>query len=162
MSPTKFSIRPGVAEDISAVHHLICELAEFERAPHEVTNTPERMLADGFEENPVYKMWVAEIDQTIVAMAICYTRYSTWKGAMLYLEDIVVNAHYRNRGIGKALFETCMRHSLDGNYAGMIWQVLDWNTDAIRFYKRFNAELDNGWINGRLMRSEMESYFQPK
>lgn len=149
----------GTAEDIPEVHRLICELAEFERAPHEVTNTPEQMLADGFGNNPVFLMWVAEKDQHIVGIALCYTRYSTWKGRMLYLEDIVVNDQYRNQGIGHSLFETCMKHSMAGNFAGMIWQVLDWNVDAIRFYSRFNAHFDNGWINGKLMRQDIERYF---
>ena len=159
MNHDNFTIRKGTAEDIPEVYRLICELAEFERAPREVSNTPEQMLADGFGETPVYQMWVAEIDENIVGMAICYTRYSTWKGTMLYLEDIVVSQSYRNHGIGKSLFETCMNHCLDGRFAGMTWQVLDWNTDAIRFYKRFNAELDNGWINGKLMRLEIERNF---
>lgn len=159
MTPDSFSIRLGTAKDIPAVHRLICELAEFERAPHEVTNTPEQMLVDGFGPTPVYHMWVAEIHEEVVGMAICYTRYSTWKGPMLYLEDIIVSNLYRNLGIGKSLFETCMRQCIEAKFAGMIWQVLDWNVDAIRFYKRFNAELDNGWINGKIMRSEIERHF---
>ena len=159
MIANSFSIRKGSAEDIPAVHRLICELAEFERAPHEVNNTPQQMLADGFGNAPVYQLWVAEINHNIVGMAICYTRYSTWKGRMLYLEDIIVTDPYRNQRIGRSLFETCMQHSLEGNFSGMIWQVLDWNVDAIRFYSRFNANLDNGWINGKLMRHEIERYF---
>jgi len=159
MTYDTFSIRKGTAEDIPEVYRLICELAEFERAPHEVTNTPEQMLVDGFGNTPVFQMWVAVINENIVGMAICYTRYSTWKGPMLYLEDIIVSSTYRNQGIGKSLFETCMRQALEQNFTGMIWQVLDWNRDAIRFYARFNADLDNGWINGKLMRTEIEQYF---
>lgn len=158
MTQDKFFIRKGTAEDIPAVHRLICELAEFERAPHEVTNTPKQMLIDGFGSNPIFLMWVAVREENIVGMALCYTRYSTWKGRMLYLEDIVVNTQYRNQGIGRSLFETCMKHSVEGDFAGMIWQVLDWNADAIRFYNRFNADLDNGWINGKLMRLDIERY----
>lgn len=38
----------------------------------------------------------------------------------------------------------------------MCWQVLDWNTDAMRFYERFNASIDNGWVNVELDRETIQ------
>ena len=83
-------------------------------------------------------------------MALYYIRYSTWKGRRIYLEDIIVTEEMRGKGYGKILFEKVLQTAKDRNYAGMVWQVLDWNTPAIDFYKKYDAEFDGGWLNGML------------
>ncbi len=143
-------IRPGRKEDLPQVLELVKELALFERAPDEVTNTVAMMEQDGFGPNPVYGMFVAEKGNRIVGISIYYYRYSTWKGKRLYLEDIIVTEAERGSGIGKKLFERTMKKTLEDNCTGMTWQVLDWNTAAIDFYRRFNAKLDSEWINCNL------------
>ena len=104
----------------------------------------------GFGKDPVWFGWVAEADGVIHGMAVCYERYSTWKGRRLYLEDIIVTEAARGQRIGEKLFLQCARHAVEQNYSGMLWQVLDWNTDAIRFYERFGAEFSGEWLNGSL------------
>ena len=126
---------------------LIKELAHFERAPDEVTNTEERMLTDGFGPKSIYDAFVAELDGTIVALAITYYRYSTWKGRCLYLEDLIVTERHRGKGIGKALFERCLEHAKARDCVRMNWQVLDWNREAIDFYTVYGAAFDGGWLN---------------
>jgi GNAT superfamily N-acetyltransferase len=143
-------IREGVREDIPEVLRLVKELALYEKAPHEVTNTASMMLRDGFGEHPLYGLFVAEAGDRIVGMAIHYVRYSTWKGPMLYLEDIVIEENHRGKGIGSLLFEQCVRYAHHKGYHGMMWQVLDWNTPAINFYKKYNCILDPEWVNGKL------------
>ena len=88
-------IRKGTVADIPDLLRLIRELAVFERAEHEVSNTPEMMLRDGFGANPVFGSWVAEYDGQVAGIAIWYYRYSTWKGKRLYLEDIIVTEDLR-------------------------------------------------------------------
>ena len=83
-------------------------------------------------------------------MSFYYIRYSTWKGKCLYLEDIVVKEQYRGHKIGKILFEETIKAAKEMNAKLITWQVLDWNEPAINFYKKFNAELDGEWINGKL------------
>ena len=148
-------IREGRPGDVPGALELVKELAEYERAPLEVTNTVEEMLADGFGEKPIYGLFVAERESVIVGIAIHYVRYSTWKGKMLFLEDIVVKESLRGQGIGKLLFEKCVELAIEKNYPGMIWQVLDWNEPAIQFYKKYNASLDPEWLNGKLTREQM-------
>lgn len=148
-------IRVGRPSDVPGALELVKELAEYERAPLEVTNTVEEMLADGFGEKPIYGLFVAERESVIVGIAIHYVRYSTWKGKMLFLEDIVVKESLRGQGIGKLLFEKCVELAIEKNYPGMIWQVLDWNEPAIQFYKKYNASLDPEWLNGKLTREQM-------
>jgi GNAT superfamily N-acetyltransferase len=141
------TIRIGTKADLPKVLELIKELALYERAPLEVTNTVERMEKDGFGPNPIYGFFVAENTKGIVGISVYYWRYSTWKGKRLYLEDIIVTEKERGSGIGKLLFDRTMQHAIDENCTGMLWQVLDWNEPAINFYKKYNAKLDGEWIN---------------
>lgn len=94
-------------------------------------------------------------DNPILGMALCYERYSTWKGRRLYLEDIIVTEAARGRRIGEKLFMACVRHAVAKNYSGMLWQVLDWNKEAIRFYERFGAKYSSEWLNGSLEREQL-------
>jgi GNAT superfamily N-acetyltransferase len=129
---------------------LIHELAVFEKAPNEVVANAETLLQSGFQEHPLFVAWVAEKDGLIVGMALCYIRYSTWKGPVLYLEDLIVTESFRGNGIGKALFEKCIAHAKHNNYRRMVWQVLDWNTPAIDFYKDYGAQIEYGWLNASI------------
>lgn len=162
MNQSDTIIRIGTPADIPQVLGLIKELAEYERALNEVTNTVDIMLEDGFGGNPVYGLFVAERGGEIVGIALHYIRYSTWKGKMLYLEDIVVRESLRGRGIGAMLFEECIRFAKEKNYAGMIWQVLDWNEPAINFYKKYDAELDPEWVNGRISQANFDKALNRK
>lgn len=143
-------IRIGVKSDLPRVLELIKELAEYEKAPQEVTNTLALMEVDGFGAHPIYGFYVAEEEGTILGISLYYYRYSTWKGKRLYLEDIVVTQSHRGRGIGKMLFDQTMKKALEENCTGIMWQVLDWNTPAIEFYKRYGARLDSEWVNCHL------------
>ena len=145
-----FHIRPSVPADVAAMMQLIHELAVFEKAPNEVVANAETLLQSGFQEHPLFVAWVAEKDGLIVGMALCYIRYSTWKGPVLYLEDLIVIESFRGNGIGKALFEKCIAHAKHNNYRRMVWQVLDWNTPAIEFYKGYGAQIEDGWLNASI------------
>ncbi|MFC5408713.1 GNAT family N-acetyltransferase [Larkinella bovis] len=144
------TIRKGIPTDVPQLFELVQELALYEKAPHEVTNTPEQMLIDGFGENPLFGVLVAEIENKIVAMSLYYYRYSTWKGKRLYLEDIIVKEAFRGQGLGKALFEATIAEAHQTRCTGMMWQVLDWNEPAINFYKQFGTRFDTGWWNCHL------------
>ena len=126
---------------------LIHELALYEKARNEVVASEATLLKYGFGENPLFVSWVAELDGHIVGMALCYIRYSTWKGPILYLEDLVVTESHRSKGIGKLLFEKCLDYAKTQGYPRMIWQVLDWNQPAIEFYKQYQASFDAKWLN---------------
>lgn len=157
----KVTIRIGTKQDLPRVLELIKELALYERAPHEVTNTVERMEQDGFGPNPIYGLFVAENEKGIVGISIYYWRYSTWKGKRLYLEDIIVTEKERGGGIGKLLFDRTMQHALDEQCTGMLWQVLEWNEPAINFYKKYySAKLDGEWINCSLETDDIKRILQ--
>jgi GNAT superfamily N-acetyltransferase len=144
------SIRLANESDVQAIYDLIKELAIFEKAEFELQNTPEQLLIDGFKENPIYYCIVAEENQTLVGMSFLYVRYSTWKGRVLYLEDLVVKESFRNKGIGTQLMKETIEFAKLNGFNRIQWQVLDWNVDAIRFYQKFNAQFDEEWTNVHL------------
>ena len=140
-------IRRAVKEDCVRLLELIRELAEYERAPQEVTVTLEHFIESGFGAQPVWWAFVVTADGRVEGFALWYIRYSTWKGKRLYLEDLIVTQAMRGRGLGKLLFDRLIQEMQEQNYSGMIWQVLDWNEPAINFYKKYQATFDAGWIN---------------
>jgi len=147
---TNITIRPASRQDCPRLLQLIQELADYEKAPHEVTVSPAHFAESGFGENPVWWAFVAEDENGIHGFALYYVRYSTWKGQCLYLEDIIVTATMRGRGIGAALFETILQEAKEKKMARVCWQVLDWNEPAIHFYKKYNASFDPEWLNGTI------------
>lgn len=140
-------IRRATIDDCTAMLALVRELADFERAPEEVTISFDHFVESGFGSNPVYWAWVAEQDQRVVGFALCYTRFSTWKGQRCYLEDIIVTEDYRGKGIGKKLMDAVIQDAIERKLSAVVWQVLDWNTEAIRFYEKYQARFDAEWVN---------------
>ncbi len=152
-----YIVRKGKKEDLPQVFALIQELALYEKAPDEVTNTVQLMEKDGFGPNPVFGFFVVEKEGNgpIIGTAIYYYRYSTWKGKRLYLEDYIITASERGKGAGKLLFEAVLAKSLEEGCTGMMWQVLDWNEPAIKFYKKYGASFEEEWVNCHLQADEI-------
>lgn len=140
-------IRKAVQADCVQMLELVKELAIYEKAPDEVTVSLEHFIDTGFGKNPVWWAIVAEEEGKIIGMALYYIRYSTWKGAALYLEDIIITESYRGKGIGKKLFDELVIEAKEKKFKRISWQVLDWNEPAIHFYKKYNASFDGEWIN---------------
>lgn len=141
-------IRRAEKRDCPALLSLIKELAEYERAPQEVTVTLQHFEESGFGASPVWWGFVAENEGQVVGFALYYIRYSTWKGQCLYLEDFLVTEEYRGKGIGALLFERVIREAKEKGFRRMVWQVLEWNEPALNFYRKYKATLDGEWING--------------
>jgi GNAT superfamily N-acetyltransferase len=151
----KLTIRQGGKKDLPAILSLIKELANYENALEEVTITLEDLEKDGFENHPWYRFLVAEKDNQIIGLSFYWIRYSTWKGKFLFLEDFVIKKEYRRHGIGSQLFEKTINVCKELKLNGMIWQVLDWNTPAIDFYKKYNANISSTWLNGKLTKKQI-------
>ena len=158
MAPTPPLLRRGREEDLPRVLALIQELAAYERAPEAVTNTLEMMRHDGFGPAPIFGFFVLENSPDLVGLALFYTAYSTWKGRMLYLEDLVVTEAARRGGYGRLLFDAVVAEARRTGAQRLKWQVLDWNEPAIAFYKKLGAELDAEWINGNLSAEQLAAY----
>src|ERR1700761_3524902 len=153
-----FKLRIATKEDCPRMMELIHELAHFERAPHEVTVTMEEFVKAGFGNNPVWKAFVAVDGDLIVGLSLYYVRYSTWKGCRLYLEDLIVTESYRGSGIGKQLFDRTIQEAQELGFSGMVWQGLDWNEPAIKFYNKYGANIEAGWLNAALSKEQLLNY----
>ncbi len=140
-------LRRATREDIPRIFELVKELALFEKAPEEVTATLADYEVNGFGENPLFGAYLAFYQGKLAGFALWYFRFSTWKGKRFYLEDLYVKDEFRGVGIGKQLIEICFEEAKITNCTGMMWQVLDWNTPAIEFYKQYDAKFDGEWIN---------------
>ncbi|MGV3762171.1 N-acetyltransferase family protein [Parapedobacter sp.] len=147
METISHKIRKATASDCQQLLELVKELAEYERAPDEVTVSLEEFIDAGFGDSPIWEAFVAEVEGRIVGMSLFYIRYSTWKGRRLYLEDIVVTESMRGKGLGKLLFDETWKLCQTRHYSGMVWQVLEWNEPAIQFYKKYGATFDGEWVN---------------
>lgn len=151
----KVNLRFAEKADCSRLLELIHELARYEKAPEQVTVTLEEFEDAGFGKAPVWKAFVAEDEDGIQGMALYYVRYSTWKGKRLYLEDFLVTESKRGTGIGKLLFDRVIEEARIQKYNGMNWQVLDWNEPAIRFYQKYQADLETAWLNGSFTKNKL-------
>lgn len=147
-------IRKGTKADMPAVLDLIRELAVFEKEPDAVVVTVADLERDGFGENPLFHTFVAEVDndssdseqaKQIVGMALYYYRYSTWKGKTIHLEDLIVKEKMRGTGLGFALYAKIIEQGKADNVRRIEWNVLDWNTPAIEFYKKSGAKILDDW-----------------
>ena len=153
----QITIRPAVTTDVPAMLGLVQELALYEKAPQEVTVTLEEMTAAGFGPGAVWKAFVSIVDGKLVGMSLFFTKYSTWKGKCMYIDDIVVTESMRGAGIGKLLFEETVAEAKRTHMRRLEWQVLEWNTPAINFYNKFSAVLDPEWVNGKLTYEQLQA-----
>jgi GNAT superfamily N-acetyltransferase len=148
-SPTNFgdgNIRESKKEDMPQVLELIKELATYEREPEAVVITVDDLEREGFGEHPLFKCFVAEVDNLIVGMALVYFRFSTWKGRTIHLEDLIVKEDMRGSGLGSALYKKVINYAKSQNVRRVEWVVLDWNEEAIKFYKRSGAKILDDWL----------------
>lgn len=138
-------IRLAVKEDAEDLLRLIKGLAAYEKAHEQVVLKAEDLVRDGFGAEPKFLCYVAERDQRIVGMALFYLRYSTWKGPVVHLEDLMVEKDHRSQGIGSALYQAVLSFAREKKVRRVNWEVLDWNSPAIEFYEKSGAEVLKEW-----------------
>lgn len=153
--PEGITIRAARPEDLPSIYSLVKELAAFEREPDEPTVTPEQFQLD-FKE--LYDSFVAVSGRDIVGIALYFWGYSTWKGKMLYLDDLVVTPGRRHEGIGSALFNRVVALARSEGAGQLRWQVLDWNEPAISMYRKTGAKFLTDWWTCKLEKPELERY----
>lgn len=139
------NIRKGNPEDMAGVLSLIQELADFENESNAVVVTIDDLVRDGFSSTPLFHVFVAEVDAQIVGIALYYYRYSTWKGKTIHLEDLVVKENWRGSGVGFALYSEVIKQGKKDKVRRIEWNVLDWNTPAVNFYKNSGAKILEDW-----------------
>lgn len=145
-----FTIKPGEEKDLHLIFSFIKELAQFEKLSHDVTATPE-LLYDSLFVKKAAEVIIGYENETPVGFALFFHNFSTFKGrACLYLEDIFIREEFRGRGYGKALFKELSKIAVERECDRFDWVVLDWNVDAIDFYKSWGATPMDDWVVFRL------------
>ncbi len=139
------NIRKGNPDDMKAVLDLIQELADFEKESDAVVVTVEDLVRDGFGPAPLFDVFVAEVESEVVGIALYYYRYSTWKGKTIHLEDLIVKEKMRGTGLGYALYSEVIKQGKKDKVRRIEWNVLDWNTPAVEFYKKSGAKILDDW-----------------
>ncbi|WP_298779866.1 GNAT family N-acetyltransferase [uncultured Polaribacter sp.] len=155
-----FIIREGQQKDAQAVLDLITELAVFEKEPDAVEITVEDLVNDGFSDKPKFKLFVAEENSIVIGIALFYERYSTWKGKTIHLEDLMVTQSKRKIGAGKALYTAVLKYAYDHNFNRVAWEVIDWNTNAINFYKSTGATYLNDWSVVQMNKENLSKFIK--
>ncbi|MEV7735207.1 GNAT family N-acetyltransferase [Streptomyces sp. NPDC088921] len=145
-------IRPATPADLPAIHALIRELAEYERASEEAKATEEQLHEALFGPRPAAYAHVAtDSTDSVIGYAIWFLNFSTWRGVHgIYLEDLYVRPTARGGGHGKALLTELARICVERDYQRLEWSVLNWNTPAIDFYEALGARPQNEWTVYRL------------
>ena len=155
-----FKVRLGKKEDMQAVFNLITELAVFEKEPDAVEITVTDLVRDGFSETPKFKVFVAEQGSNVIGIALFYERFSTWKGRTIHLEDLIVTKSKQKIGAGKALYTAVLKHAYDNNFNRVAWEVIDWNTNAIDFYKSTGATYLHDWSVVQMNKENLAKFIQ--
>jgi len=151
-------IRKANKKDMKAVLNLIKELAAFEREPNAVEITQQELEQDGFGDFKKFECFVADVNKKIVGMALFYERYSTWKGSTLHLEDLIVTKKMKGKGIGTLLYKNFLNYAYTKKVRRVEWVALNWNTPAIKFYKKTGATQLEDWQTFQMSLKKIEEY----
>ena len=153
-----FVIRKAIKEDMDRVYELIHELAVFEKEPDAVEITVNDLKQAGFESPKQMTCFVAEYEGKVEGIALVYDRFSTWKGRVIHLEDLIVSTKMRGKGLGTKLLDAVVKYAHEEGVKRVSWEVLDWNEPAIAFYESKGANVMRDWHVVQLDQKGMESY----
>jgi GNAT superfamily N-acetyltransferase len=157
------TVRPIRPDDVPAVVGLVRELAEYERALHEVRLTEDQLAGCLFGEAPALFGHVAEDGGQVVGVALWFLNFSTWRGTHgIYLEDLYVQPGVRGRGLGRELLRTLAAVCVERGYSRLEWSVLDWNTPSIEFYRAAGAVPMDDWTVFRLTDDALTTFAAPR
>jgi GNAT superfamily N-acetyltransferase len=145
------AIRLAHPGDEAEILRMIGALAAFEREPDAVVATETMLTKALFADHAHVHAHIAERDGRAVGLALWFLNYSTWTGRSgLYLEDLFVDESERRSGVARALMVALAKEAQARNCARMDWAVLDWNEEAMHFYRRLGANRSEGWQPWRL------------
>lgn len=152
MAPSRpFTLRVAVPADVPTILRCIRGLAEYERLAHACVATEALLHETLFGAAPAAEVVLALQDDEPAGFALWFRSYSTFLARPgIYLEDLFVLPEFRGRGLGRRLLAHLARTASERGYGRLEWAVLDWNTDAIRFYESLGAVPMADWTTYRV------------
>lgn len=154
------AVKEAQLEDYPRILELIQELAIFENEPDAVEVTVDELIKNGTGEYPLFRCFVAWYNNKIEGIALCYPRFSTWKGKTIHLEDLIVTQSMRGKGLGIALYKQVMKYAYDQRVRRVEWVVLDWNENAINFYEKSGATILKDWHLAQMSEDALRNYVE--
>lgn len=151
-------IRKAEKSDTKAIFSLIQELAVYEREPDAVIINESTFKEHGFGKKPLFECFVAELNEKVVGIALFYSRYSTWKGPTLHLEDLIVTEEMKGKGIGSMLYSAFLEYADKAGVERVEWAVLDWNLPAITLYQQSGAKVLSDWRTVQMDKKSIQNY----
>lgn len=152
--------RLAIKQDMPRVLELIQELATFEKEADAVEVTLTDLEQDGFGPHPKFTCFVVEAEGKVEGIALIYPRYSTWKGGILHLEDLIVSENSRGLGLGTQLLNAVVSYGQQLGVKRVSWEVLDWNDPAIAFYESKGADVKRDWNVVHLDENGIKNYLE--
>jgi GNAT superfamily N-acetyltransferase len=156
----KYTIRKATTEDMGQVLQLIQELASFEKEANAVEVSIDDLVSHGFGKDKLFQCFVADTEDGIGGMALVYARYSTWKGPVIHLEDLIVTEKMRGTGLGSALLTEVVKYGSGLGVKRISWEVIDWNEPAIKFYEKKGARVMRDWDVVQLDEKGMNAFLE--
>ena len=154
--PTELQIEKVTPENFETLFMLITALADFEKLDPPDAEAKLRLRTHCFADKPKFESYLGFLDGRAVGYVIIFETYSSFLAKpTLYLEDLFVLPEARKQQVGYRLFTFLVDLALERECGRMEWQVLDWNINAIDFYKRLGANHLAGWYPYRLTEEEM-------
>ena len=151
-------IRPAVIDDAHLLMRFVRELAEYEKASHEVLATEDDLRRDLFGPDSRVEALICEYQGEPIGHAIFFMNYSTWLGKYgIFLEELYITPDKRGVGAGKALLQRVAAIAVERGCGRFEWNVLDWNTPAIDFYEGLGAKALSEWVGYRMTHPELAS-----
>jgi GNAT superfamily N-acetyltransferase len=142
----EFDIRTGRRENVAAIHAMIRALADYEKLSHLCLATEADLDAALFGARPAAEVILGWEGTVPVAFALFFPNFSTFLGRPgLYLEDLFVRPEFRGRGYGRAMLVHLARLAVERGCGRFEWAVLDWNEQAIGFYRALGATVLPDW-----------------
>ncbi len=154
----KITLRAATRSDVPLIRRFIEALAEYEKLSHECVATDARLERTLFGDQPEAEVVLAFVDDEPAGLALFFRSYSTFLARSgIYLEDLFVEPHLRGQGVGRALLAHLANLAVQSGGQRLEWSVLNWNTDAIRFYESLGAQGRSEWTVYRLSGDDLES-----
>ena len=135
------TVRPIRPDDVPAVVGLVRELADYEKALHEVRLTEEQLTGVLFGDSPALFGHVAVATTARSSAWRCGSSTSPPGAAPTASTSRTSTSSPRTAaaGLGRELLRTLAAVCVERGYSRLEWSVLDWNTPSIEFYKAAGA-----------------------
>jgi GNAT superfamily N-acetyltransferase len=142
MTELDINIRGATLADLDLLLSFVAQKAEFDGQRFNLQATPENLHQTLFTDFPLAQALFAEVNQVVIGFASFYFTYSSFLAKpSLWIDDLFVQPHMRNQGIGTSLMQQIFQVAHAKNCGRIEWTVATQNVSAIAFYQKHQAQI---------------------